>query len=492
LRERIGESLRTVNRSAALPAVTTTSLAALQKYARGVHALDRESDYIAGITLLEEALTLDPTFGMAWRKLAVALSNSGESRERVVHAATKAYELRDRMSLREREFAVAFYQQHVAGDLGAAIQAYRSVIDVHRDDHAALNNLALLYSLTREPQLAVEYYERAIASDTTNSLSQTNIISAYMAADRLADAELQYERHVRSFGEAPNALQFRVHLHVARENYDSAMLVAQRMQEIRRGDPVARQRSEDIQGDLYVLHGRLTRAWRHRQEAVVAALERGRTWQPLVTEIWEAERDVLVRRRPDAAVQRLDRAVAAYPPDAIEPLDRPYRDLADAYSLAGRADRARFWLNELQRNVPEAQRGAERVREARSAVGLALTDGDNAGSLRLLDRLEAVDQCTRCVAYWRAHTLDRLGDERAIAEYERYLSLPGPFRLFFDNNVLAGTYERLAELYAERGDIGRASRYATRFIELWRDADAELQPRVAAKRDWLASLAPDR
>ncbi len=43
---------------------------------------------------------------------------------------------------------------------------------------------------------------------------------------------------------------------------------------------------------------------------------------------------------------------------------------------------------------------------------------------------------------------------------------------------MAPTYKRLGELYEERGERDEAVRYYSEFVELWKDADAELQPQV--------------
>ena len=67
LRERIGESLKTIRRDEPLESVTTSSLAALRKYSQAIRALDLESDTRKGTALLEEAIAFDTAFAMAHR-----------------------------------------------------------------------------------------------------------------------------------------------------------------------------------------------------------------------------------------------------------------------------------------------------------------------------------------------------------------------------------------------------------------------------------------
>jgi hypothetical protein len=53
-------------------------------------------------------------------------------------------------------------------------------------------------------------------------------------------------------------------------------------------------------------------------------------------------------------------------------------------------------------------------------------------------------------------------------------------------------FERLGQLYDEQGDLENAAVYYARFVELWEDADAELQPRVGAARSRLEEIIRER
>src|SRR5437899_5496069 len=107
LRERIGESLKTIRASEPLEQVTTGSLEALRKYSQALTANDAgETD--RAVALLREAIALDTTFAMAYRKLAVVLNNTGGAPSLIVDAATRAYGHRDRLTPLDRPLADAF------------------------------------------------------------------------------------------------------------------------------------------------------------------------------------------------------------------------------------------------------------------------------------------------------------------------------------------------------------------------------------------------
>src|SRR5437868_2931643 len=78
----------------------------------------------------------------------------------------------------------------------------------------------------------------------------------------------------------------------------------------------------------------------------------------------------------------------------------------------------------------------------------------------------------------------------AIATDERYLATPrllGPCPLL-DAPLLAGIHKRLGELYEARGDRQKAISHYVQFVALWKDADPELQPKVAQVKQRLAHL----
>src|SRR5438105_1945491 len=111
LRERIGESLKTIRASDPLEEVTTRSLEALRKYSQGVRASDA-ADLVRAAALLEQAIALDSTFAMAYRKLAVVLSNSGGAQSRIGAAATQAFRHRDRLTPFERGILASAQRQY--------------------------------------------------------------------------------------------------------------------------------------------------------------------------------------------------------------------------------------------------------------------------------------------------------------------------------------------------------------------------------------------
>jgi eukaryotic-like serine/threonine-protein kinase len=492
LRERIGESLRTIRSNRPLAAVTTPSLEALRKYTHGVDALDREVDDELGIALLREAIAIDSMFGMAWRKLAVAYSNSGVGRERVVEAATRAYGLRDRMTAAERDHTAAFYHMNVTRDQRAAIAAYRSLLELYPTDIAAMNNVAILYHRTGQHQEAASHYAGAIAIDSTLRNAYTNLASELMELARPDEADRLLDMFEARFGQTQTSLIRRFHLAGARRDYDAARDVAETMREVGRSSPPVRALAAYALSAIADIHGSLAEAHRLVREAAAADSARGNTTAPLMPPLWEVGRTLYQRREPDQALRKLEEALRTRPLEAYSPVSRPYLQVANFYAYAGHADRAVELLAEYERAVPADLRGNDGQSRRWVDYNLALGRGDAAAALAVARALEPEAICQPCIAHAFAVAYDMAGQtDAAIEQYERYTSAPHGERVWQDFD-LAATHERLAELYAERDDSEKARLHAARFVELWSDADAELQPRVRAKQELLTRLGSDR
>jgi hypothetical protein len=78
--------------------------------------------------------------------------------------------------------------------------------------------------------------------------------------------------------------------------------------------------------------------------------------------------------------------------------------------------------------------------------------------------------------------------DSTIAVYEHYVTTPDAYRVFADAADLARILRRLGELHEARGNRAQAATYYQRFVDLWKDADPALQPRVAEIRQRLARL----
>ena len=174
LRERIGESLRTIRRTLPLELVTTGSLRALRLYAQATQA-EVTGDNDRAVALLEQAIVEDSLFAMAHRKTGPILSNDFQQFARAREAATRAYELRDRLTELERGYTIAAYHSRVTGRREEALAAYRTILERYPEDHRALNNSGVLYFQLGDDERARDFYQQALDFDSTWSVGFTNL-----------------------------------------------------------------------------------------------------------------------------------------------------------------------------------------------------------------------------------------------------------------------------------------------------------------------------
>jgi tetratricopeptide (TPR) repeat protein len=203
--------------------------------------------------------------------------------------------------------------------------------------------------------------------------------------------------------------------------------------------------------------------------------------------------------------QRLDAVLVRSPLRALGAEDRPYYSVAVAYARAGRPDRARATLAEYEHDIRDTALKRERepgVHEVSAEIALA--ENRPADAIVEFRRADVAPdgpsrECPICLPINLARAFDAAHQrDSAIVMYERYLTAPYRNRLdaqLFEGLMdppdpiyLAGVHERLGELYEEAGQPAKAAEHYQAFIELWKNADPELQPRVAEARRRLAKL----
>jgi len=168
--------------------------------------------------------------------------------------------------------------------------------------------------------------------------------------------------------------------------------------------------------------------------------------------------------------------------------DRPYSGLAWLYGHMGQPDRAKQVMAEYEAAVPEAIRRRQPFRHG-AAAAIALAEGRVQDGIKGYRAWYDEDNCSVCGLYLVARAYERAGErDSALAVYERAVTTPGYSRSFEEAATLGPTYKRLGELYEERGDTAKARDYYGRFVDLWKNADAELQPQVREVRQRLAKL----
>src|SRR3989441_1089357 len=488
LRERIGESLKTIRASEPLEQVTTGSLEALRKYSQALKANDA-GQFARAVSLLEEAIGLDTTFAMAYRKLAVVLTNTGAAPSRVAEAATKAFRHRDRLTPLERYLAEGFYYYRAEFDLSKVESAYRSALELDPENYVALNNLALALSTTRRFAEAESLTLRGIAV-VPNATLYVNATEAQIAQGKLADAARTVESFAGKAPQNPLAFYLRAGLAGARRDFDSAEAIVRAEAQLL-PDPALQEQTAYVLAHLSLVRGRLADAERQAHTAMDLSEQRGLPGSSVGYAVMLAMIELRYRNAADAARRGVEQALRRHPLASVPAADRQYLLLAWFYAEAGRPDRAKQVLAEYDAAVPDAFRRRQPFRHG-AAAAVALAESRVQDAISAYRAWYAEDNCAVCGLFELGRAYERVGErDSALAAYERAVTTPGLTRLFEEAPTLGPLYQRLGELYEERGDKARARDYYSRFVELWKDADSELQPSVREVKGRLAKLSRD-
>jgi len=475
MRARFGEPLREIRAGRPLERVTTESMRAMRLFTQGLEAWS-QGDLTRALELMEEAIAEDTLFAMAYRKIAIILSNEGEQRARAVAAATKAYEYRDRLTDRERYLVIAAYHSVVTGNKDQQISAYRTVLDMYPDETMALNNLGVIYGQFRDFQRASDFYGRALEVDPTLRLYFSNLSGALARQKRWDSATVIADLFAEKFPENPEVKLAYVLNTAYQKQWDSAQVLVPALLADQRGTVFWEAIAYEWWGHLEALRGRMESARARWGQAFEISMNRGVRGTYLLRMARQAVVERLLLDDPARARRLLDDALGLHPLEELVPLDRPYPYLAFAYAVADEPELARSLLAEYDA-TPGADHAEEAEQWAAGARGVVALGEDRLDeALAEFREFDEGNNCATCAYPWLAETYSRLGEaDSVLVNYERFVDLPSA-DLWYDAGHLAGAYFRLGEIYEERGDRSRAMQYYDQFLALWEDADPRFDP----------------
>jgi len=211
-RTRAGESFAAIQQhSIPLAEATTPSLEALKAYSTG-RKVAFASGYTSAVPHLRRAIELDPQFAMAHAFLGRIYGDVGES---VLSAGetTKAYQVRNRTSDREKFFITFSYDRQVTGNLEKALQTLEPWTQTYPRDVDAHSLYSGFSSQgTGRYERSIEEAKKAIALDPDNVPSYNNLADAYLYSGRTAEAEITMRRAAERKLEIPDYLVLRYYI----------------------------------------------------------------------------------------------------------------------------------------------------------------------------------------------------------------------------------------------------------------------------------------
>ncbi len=187
-RRKLGESLASVQKYDVAPeSVTTPSLEALQAYSLGRQAegLNRGAE---AVSLYQRAVSLDPNFATAYVGLGVDYFNHDESSQ-AADSIRKAYQLRERVSERERLAIETLYYALLLGDCEAARKSLVLATRVYPRQSSGFTNLGAMEACLGHYDQSLAAHLEAMKLTPGAAKSYSNLFVAYLFLNRLDEAK---------------------------------------------------------------------------------------------------------------------------------------------------------------------------------------------------------------------------------------------------------------------------------------------------------------
>jgi tetratricopeptide (TPR) repeat protein len=478
LREKVGESLSTIQKyGTPIEEVTTPSLEALKAYSLGRKALQQKGN-TAAILLYKRAIELDPNFAVAYASLGSSYSNLGET-GLASENIRKAYDLRDRVSEREKFRISNLYFTFVTGELEKANQVCDLWAQAYPRDYLPPSSLAVNYSYLGQYERAVTETLEALRLNPDISIEYDNLVQFYAYLNRFDEATAAYQQAMAHKLEVPGV--YTALYGVAFLQDDIAEM--QRQAARATGKP-GENRLLSYQSDTEAFSGHLGKARDFSRRAIESGKradkkETAAGWQ-MNAALREAEFGNMAQARNETAAAL---ALAS---------TRDVQILA-ALALARTGDSA------------QAQKGADEL-EKRNPVNTVIV-GYWLPTIRAVIEMNRNNPGT-AVELLRAANFYELGTPLPTVEFgaflypaylrgEAYLLLRkgneagAEFQKFLDHRGLVANcplaplaHLGLARAYVMQGDTAKARAAYQDFLTLWKEADPDIPILKQAKGEY--------
>jgi eukaryotic-like serine/threonine-protein kinase len=473
LRGKMGESLASIHRfDKPLEQVTTSSLEALKAYTESIK-ISNEKGNMEALPFLKRALELDPSFAAAYVDLGISYSNLGQgslARENL----KKAYELRERVSQREKYEITTSYFGSVTGELEKAAQQYELLIHDYPRDPSAHNNLGVVCGVLGQHEKAAALLREELPFDQDASATYGNLALEYMALNRLDEAKATIDQALARKLDV-YAVRFAIYQLAFLQNDPAAM---KEQVSWARGKPGSEDYLLYAQSRTEAYYGRLPKAREFTRQAVDSAMQNDAREVAASYEAYAAVREAEFGDKAHAH-QEATAALALFPEGQDVRLWA-----ALALAQIGEAQQSQRLVDRLNNNFPnDTVVQGYWLPSIRAA--LEVTHGNASKAIELLQAANSYElggPSLLLPAFVRgqAHLLARNGTA-AAAEFQRVLDHRG---IVLNQPFGALAHLQLGRAHTLTGDIASARADYQDFFALWKDADPDIPILKEAKTEY--------
>src|SRR5262245_15001276 len=468
MREKLGESLASLQKyDAPIEQATTSSLEALKAYAQGYELLNQGKIFEA-IPFYQRAVDLDPNFALAWSGLAIIHVNLGQ-RELAAKEAEKAFELRDRVSEREKLQISASYYATVAVNPEKRNEILELWARAYPRDGSPHSMFCARYLFIGQFEKAIEECREAIRLSPNIAPPYFGLALAFIRLNHFDEAREICERALKQKLDFPATHNYL---------YLLAFILGDDAEMKRQIDWATGKPSEflmvNTQSEAAAFSGRLRQAHELSRRATEMASRRNlheyAGGQTALTAEWSAVLGDCRQARKDIA------RASAYPrsPTSL------WR-MSLAHALCGEVRQAQTLTDDLVRQYPGEAVVEWGVPLTRAAI--EIRRGARAQALQILQSASRYESAS---FFWQNYLRGQiyLSEQKGVeaaAEFQKILDHRG-WSLTSTIYVLAHLW--LARAAVIQGDLAKARKSYRDFFALWKDADPDLPIMIEAKKEY--------
>ena len=469
LRGELGESLATVQKfDVPLSEATTSSLEALKAYTLGEKA-HREKGTAAGLPYHQRAIELDPNFAMGYEEVGSDYSTLGEV-GRGIEYFTKAFQLREHASEREKLHITADYYSNVTGELDKAAQTYQEEIQAYPREYRAHLDLGNQYASLGQYEKARDAYSQSLRLTPDHAGIYANLANTQLALQRFDEA-----RQTIRQAEARKVDVYLLHNALYALSFLGADFSGMEEQLKWFAGKPEENSGLSLASDTEAYAGHVRKARQLSKQSVDSAIradskETGAIWQEIA-----AQREAAFGNATDAK-QEAAQGLKLYPTSQGVEVEA-----ALAFAMADDTTRAESLAQDLnQRFQLDTQMQSLWLPSIRAQ--LALNKKNSAAALSALQpALPPIEFGTipfvinsSCLypTYVRGEAYLAAGQGgAAAAEFQKILDHSG---IVWNCWTGALAHLGLARAYAMQGDTAKAKAAYQDFLTLWKDADPDI------------------
>ena len=471
LREKLGESLSSIKKhDVPIEQATTSSLEALKAYAMGNEERAKGNNQ-EEIRFYKRAIELDPNFAMAYARMAVFHGNREEMEEARPYAQ-KAFDLRDRVSERERLYISEKYYNYVIGDVDKAMETLQTWTRLYPNDFVPHNNLALRYQEEGRYEEALKEALEAVRLSPNNTAARDNLIGTFAALGRFDEAAEALEQLRKLYPDA-TAVHF-VDYNLAFVRGDQAVM--DRESQWARGK-ASEPNFLSMEGSAAAALGKLKKAEELRQRGFEAFKSQNRNDNAAQLLIGLAFRQGAFGKCSEAKANATTALQLHKGKNTINGAAGVFADCGDGTrALALLAESLKLYPNDtvtVNMFAPVIRAQVERSR------------GNSTGALQLLESVRRYDRGL-IVGHYNNYLrgsayLDLKRGQEAAAEFQKIIDHRGVDPM---SELRPLAHVGLARAAAMSGDIARSRTAYQNFFAMWKDADPDLPILIQAKKEY--------